>query len=139
MQFRAVEFWARRADEIVASRVEPSIKTTSDLLQDALVMFIEDWDKRYPDGMGGELAYQTRLLLAELKDEAREAFIEQSESRLDRLQANGDLRGLNEFLQIMHQAEGDFKDDAPRSYLVKIEDMIEKAHRLLHAARQLSE
>jgi hypothetical protein len=135
IQCRADSFHVRRIDEIVASRIDPTLKTKSDVLQDALAMWLEDWDKRYPDGSGGELAYRARLMRMERKRAFREEFMESAGDQLEALQRDGDALGMSEFLQIMLQAQGDFKDDAPSSYLSKVEDMIQRARRMLDAIR----
>ena len=135
IQCRADAFHVRRVDEIVASRIDPTLKTRSDVMQDALAMWLEDWDRRYPDGSGGELSYSARLQRMERKRRYRSEFIDSASEQLDSLQRDGDALGLGEFLQIMLQAQGDFKDDAPPSYLTKVEGMIQTARRMLEAAR----
>lgn len=135
IQCRADAFHVRRVDEIVASRIDPTLKTRSDVVQDALALWLEDWDKRYPDGSGGELGYHARLLRMERKREYREQFMQAAEKQLEGLQSEGDVRGLSEFLGIMLQSQGDFKDDAPPSFLQKLDLIIDRAHRLVEAAR----
>lgn len=137
IQCRADSFHVRRVDEIVASRIDPSLKTRSDVLQDALAMWLEDWDRRYPDGAGGELSYQAKLEGMRRKRRYRSDFLMTAEEELKGLREDGDVNGLSGFLQTLLMAQGDFKDDAPGSYLQKIENMISEARRLLDANRNL--
>lgn len=137
IQCRADSFQVRRVDEIVASRIDPVLKTRSDVLQDALAMWLEDWDRRYPDGAGGELSYQARLEAQRRKRRYRTDFLATAEDELKGLREEGDITGLSGFLQTLLMAQGDFKDDAPASYLHKIDNMISEARRLLDANRNL--
>lgn len=137
IQCRADAFHVRRVDEIVASRIDPALKTRSDVMQDALAMWLEDWDRRFPDGAGGELSYQARIEAMKRKRRYRLDFLETAEEELTGLQNDGDVQGLSTFLQTLLLAQGDFKDDAPDTYLRKIDDMIQRAQRLLAANRAL--
>lgn len=137
VQCRADAFHVRRIDEIVASRIDPSLKTRSDVLQDALAMWLEDWDKRYPDGAGGELSYQAKLEAMRRKRRYRTDFLTTAEEELRGLREEGDVNGLSGFLQTLLLAQGDFKDDAPATYLGKIDNMVNEARRLLDANRAL--
>lgn len=135
IQCRADAFHVRRIDEIVASRIDPSFKTRSDVMQDALAMWLEDWDRRYPDGAAGELSYQALMKAMERKSAYRTEFMETASGQLDRLRQEGDSGGLSEYLHIMARARGDFKDSAPPSYMTKIDRLISDARRLLEETR----
>jgi len=131
IQCRADAFHVRRIDEIVASRIDPAFKTRSDVMQDAIAMWLEDWDRRYPDGAGGELAFQARLKALERKREFRVGFIQAATEQLEGLVSDSDILGIREFLQMMLQAQGNFKDDAPQPYMRQIEELIQRSRRLL--------
>jgi Arc/MetJ-type ribon-helix-helix transcriptional regulator len=135
IQCRADSFHVRRIDEIVASRIDAVLKTRSDVIQDAIALWLEDWDRKFPDGSGGELGYHARLLRIERKRIYRDQFMETAEEQLNALQADGDIHGLAEFLQIILQSQGDFKDDAPVSFMDQLEKLVDRAHRLVEAAR----
>lgn len=138
IQCRTNALHVRRIDEIVASRVEPVFKTRSDVLQDAISMWLDDWDQRYPDGigMGGELAYRSMLDKAERMDEEREGFVQSAQTRLERLQNNKDTEGIEGFLRMMLAAQVKLqKEKAPAVYLDRIEEMIVRSRRLLAAAQ----
>lgn len=135
LQCRADAFHVRRIDEIVASRLEANFKTRSDVVQDAVAMWLEDWDRRYPDGASGELSYQGRLEKLQRRQQHRDSFMETASEYMDSLRTTGDIYGLKEFLQVLLMAQGDFRADAPVSYMNKLEYMVETAERLLNDAR----
>ncbi len=135
IQCRADAFHVRRVDEIIASRVDPAFKTRSDVVQDALAMWLEDWDRRYPDGAGGELAYQSLMRAIELKRTHREEFLESAKNQLDGLRQDGDVDGLSDYLHIMARAQGDLKDTAPATYMRRLNELIMEARHLLDAGR----
>jgi hypothetical protein len=137
IQCRADAFHVRRVDEIVASRIDPNLKTRSDVMQDALAMWLEDWDTRYPDGATGELSYQARIEGMRRKRRFRTDFLETAEEELRSLATDGDTLGLSTLLQTLLLAQGDFKDDAPQSYLDKLEKHISETKRLLAGSRMI--
>ena len=135
IQCRADSFQVRRIDEILACRIEPVFKTRSDVLQDAICMWLEDWDRRYPDGVTGELAYQARMHDMARRRAYREEFMESATNQLDGLRHDGDARGLSEFLHIVLRARGELQDSAPPSYMQRLDRIIETARRLLEEHR----
>lgn len=137
IQCRADAFHVRRIDEIIAARIDSTFKTRSDVVQDAIAMWLEDWDRRYPDGATGELSYQARIEAMKRKRRYRADFLTIAEEELHGLQQDGDIQGLGNFLQTILLAQGDFKDDAPATYLQKIDDMILRARRLLNASNTI--
>jgi hypothetical protein len=134
IQCRADAFNVRRIDEIVASRIEPTLKTRSDVLNDALSLWLDDWDSKYPDGVGGELAYQARLKTMERKRIYRNDFLEDAKAQIENLQSDGDLEGLTTYLHLMQLAQGDFQSSAPESYVRQLKSLIDQARRLIEAA-----
>lgn len=134
IQCRADAFQIRRIDEIVASRIDPSFKTRSDVLQDAIAMWLEDWDLRYPDGVGGELSYQARLKTMERKRVYRQEFLTSAVEQIDSLKIDADVEGLSSYLHIMLLAQGDFRSSAPESYLKQLDALIAEARRLIQEA-----
>src|SRR5271154_4617611 len=48
VSFRADSFHVRRVDEILAARIDPELKTRSDIMQDALHLWLTTWDETYP-------------------------------------------------------------------------------------------
>lgn len=100
-------------------------------------MWLEDWDSRYPDGASGELGYQSRIEAMKRKRRLRTDFIESAEDELSGLQSDGDLRGLTTLLQTLLMAQADFRDDAPVTYMVKLDNMIHRTERLINASTTL--
>jgi hypothetical protein len=133
VQCRADAFKVRRIDEIVAARIEPELGTRSDVLNDAIDLWLEDWDRRYPDGASGQLRYQSELLNMERKRQYRQGFIDQAETQLTGLREEGDLLGLKSYVGLMLRARGDFMDDAPDSFMERMDKLISEARRLLDA------
>ena len=130
VQCRADAFLVRRVDEIVASRLDPIIKTRSDVLQDAIALWLEDWDERYPD-QGGALAYQSRLERMSRRREYRESFIDTVEEQLELTKRLGDISDLRELSQILSLAYTDFKTDAPPTSMKRMDDLMQTCQRLI--------
>lgn len=135
VQCRADAFLVRRIDEIVASRIDEDFKTRSDILQDAISMWVDDWDNRHPDGMQGQLHYQSELARLERATENRSAFLGRAERQLTQLRNDGDTNGFSTYLSIMFRARGDFLDDAPKPFISKMDQFISEAKRLLDESR----
>jgi hypothetical protein len=133
IQCRADMFNVRRIDEIIAARIEPEIKTRSDVLNDAISLWLEDWDHRYPDGAAGQLRYQSELVNMERKRGYRQDFIQRAEGQLAGLREDGDLLGLKNYISLMLRARGDFMDDAPDSFMERMDRFISEARRLIDA------
>jgi hypothetical protein len=133
IQCRADSFHIRRIDEILAARIDPEFKTRSDVFQDAIAMWLEDWDHRYPDGASGQLRYQSELANMERKRQHRQGFIEHAETQLTGLREDGDVLGLKSYISLMLRARGDFQDDAPDSFMERMDKLISEARRLLDA------
>ena len=133
IQCKADAFLVRRVDEIVASRIDDAFKTRSDVLQDAIAMWVDDWDEHHPDGASGQLSYQSELSRLERASENRTAFLTRADTQLNRLSGEGDRNGLQTYLEVMARARGDFLDDAPKSFINKMDQYIDQAKRLLSA------
>lgn len=133
IQCRADSFHIRRIDEILAARIDPEFKTRSDVFQDAIAMWLEDWDRRYPDGAAGQLRYQSELANMERSRRHRTEFITNAEQELDGLREDADINGLRQYVQLMCRARGDFLDDAPATFMVRMDKMISESRRLVES------
>ena len=79
--FRCAIKRIRQMDEIVASRFFPEIKTRSDILQDAVVMWIDKYYEENPQAPGHLKWQMTRI---ELNRTMRDADYEQAERMIRR-------------------------------------------------------
>lgn len=127
---RINSFHVRRIDELLAARFEPNFKTRTDVIQDAIVMWLEDWDLRYPDGAHGQLSAESKMQLRKRRREHREAFMAFADKEFEALIFDKDKSGIADFLITLIQARAEFPPDTPQSFQDKLNAMIEKARRL---------
>ena len=104
IQCRADAFHVRRMDERLAARLDPEFKTRSDIMQDAIAMWLEDWDRRYPDGSGGQLRYQSELANMERRRQHRRGFLGNAECATRRSQGRGRYKRTHDVP--WHHAQG---------------------------------
>ena len=97
-------------------------------------MWLEDWDRRNPDGAGGRLAHVSQVRAMKREREQRQEFIEEASEELDELVRLSDYIGLRRLIQSLALAHGDFKAHAPASDLRQLDDMMNRIRRLLDAA-----
>lgn len=136
---RCDSLMVRRTDEILASAVGwPTYKTRSDIIQDALAMWLEEWDKDHPDNTT-PLSYQFKVEQMGRRRSARTDFLEMAKTELDGLREDGDITGLAMFIATLDIALIDFRHDAPASFLVKIDEIRNNAKRLIDASAPRSD
>lgn len=129
---KAKAIHVRRIAEIVESRVEPELKTKSDVLQDALVMWLEDWDRRHPDFTDEHsLRAQDELDRMQQLTIARKTIIAKAKGQLDALREDGDIVGLRRFLRVLEDMEEKNRADAPAKFMKDLADMTVQVTRLL--------
>lgn len=127
---RISSFHMRRIDEIIAARYEPQFKTRTDVIQDAIVMWLEDWDQRYPDGAHGELSAFSEMELQTRRRESRDSFMQFAEKEFEALIDDTDLAGIKRFLITLIKFRTDSPPDTPQKFRNQIDSMIERARRL---------
>ncbi len=133
---RCDSFIVRRMDEILGSANSPDYKTRSDIVQDAIALWLEEWDKEHPE-MVTALSYQFKVEQMGRRRAARTAFLEVAKTELDGLRDDGDISGLHQFIQALDTALVDFREDAPASFLRKIDEIRTSARRLIDASNAL--
>lgn len=129
---RCDSFIVRRMDEILATQ-DPDYKTRSDIVQDALALWLEKWDEDHPE-MVTALSYQFKVEQMGRRRAARSAFLEVAKTELEGLREDGDVGGLHHFIQALDTALIDFREDAPASFLRKIDEIRMGAKRLIDAS-----
>lgn len=134
---RCDSLMVRRTDEILASAVGwPTYKTRSDIVQDALAMWLEEWDKEHPD-QASALSYQFKVEQMGRRRAARTDFIDIAKKELDGLREDGDITGLHQFIATLDTALSDFRVDAPASFLRRVDELRTSAKRLIDASTTL--
>lgn len=127
---RLSSFHVRRVDEIIAARYEPSFKTRTDVLQDAIVMWLEDWDQRYPDGSRGEMSALSEMELKVRRRESRDSFMAFAKKEFEALIDDTDLHGIRAFLITLIKFRTESPPDTPQKFKNEVDGMIERARRL---------
>lgn len=134
---RCDSLMVRRLDEILASALGwPTYKTRSDIIQDAIAFWLEEWDKEHPE-MVTALSYQFKVEQMGRRRSARTDFLEMAKRELDGLRDDGDIAGLHQFMQTLEIALSDFREDAPASFLRKIDEIRTSAKRLIDAGNAI--
>lgn len=130
---RCDSLMVRRMDEVIGLQ-DPSYKTRSDIVQDAIAMWLEDWDIRHPDVITA-LTYQFKVEQMGRRRSARSTFLEMAKKELDGLRDDSDIMGLHQFVQTLDTALMDLREDAPASFLRKVDDIRTSAKRLIGAGK----
>lgn len=134
---RCDSLMVRRMDEILASGMgSPDYKTRSDIIQDAIAFWLEEWDRSHPEMMTA-LSYQFRVEQMGRRRSARSGFLEMATKELEGLRDDSDITGLHQFIQTLDSALVDFREDAPASFLRKIDDIRTNARRLIDASNAI--
>lgn len=131
INFRADAFHIRRIDEILGGRYDPAFKTRSDVLSDAIVMWLEDWDLKHPDGSAGELRGRFQLDRQKQARDSRNDYLEQIKVELEDLRKDGDIDGLRALASNIIQQREDFKGSAPPRYIAELDQVLAETRRLL--------
>lgn len=129
--FRANKFHVRRIDEIVGQRLDPAFKTRTDVLYDAVVLWLETWDLNHPDGSTGELHYRFQLEQQRRQRESRNAYLESLVEELDALRKDADLEGIKSLSSNIINAREELKHTAPPKYIAQLDQLLADTRRLL--------
>lgn len=126
LSFRAVGKHARILDEIIHSGIDPRLKTKSDCLQDAVVLFIEHWTDNFADGLSGRTLRMLQMERVAMQGRARQEFLDQHDETYDearRAQDTKTLRMLYMNLQAERQEAVGF---SPDTYIADLDKRIER-------------
>lgn len=127
---RFSSFHLRRIEEIIHTRIEPDFKTKTDIVQDAISMWLEDWDQRHPDGVGGEYTSSSQLDIIQAQSDRRANYLDKAKKTLDTVASDKDIAGLKavvvSFVKYLEESHA-----APAAYQLELEALIAKARRML--------
>jgi hypothetical protein len=129
--FRASKFHIRRLDEIVGQRLDPAFKTRTDILYDAVVLWLENWDLNHPDGATGELHFQFQLEQQQRQRASRNSYLEMVKGELEEAKKDGDLDGLSALASNIIRATQELKHSAPPKYVAELDQLLAETRRLL--------
>jgi hypothetical protein len=133
-QFRQPEIQARRIDEILAGRFDITLKTKTDILIDATSLWLDEWDKRNPDGANGVLRAQYALYKRNIERTIRNDFLEDAKEQLHELRHDGDVRRLQGLQLDLEMVIADSHNE-PESYIKELQRLLEETTRLLEPSR----
>jgi hypothetical protein len=131
VQFRADSFHIRRIDEILGQRLDSAFKTRSDVFQDAIVMWLEDWDLKHPDGAAGELHYKFAMEQQKRQRVSRREYLETVKEELDDLRKDADVEGLRALARNIISASEELKHTAPPKYIAELDQILADTRRML--------
>ena len=117
LNFRIYTFHARMLDEIIHSTLDPSLKTKSDCLQDAVALWIEDWEKKHSDGLSGRTLRRFHMERMLQVAQERDNFMEEVKQIVDLSKKTGDR---NTLFAMVDQVEAEVESEsghAPKTYL----------------------
>lgn len=123
-----------RMQVIVESGEDPELQTKTDILLDAVHLWLTRWDEDHDDPRQRKLAYQFRMRELRRRLDHQKSFLESTESLLDALKNTGDVDGLKELLFIMAEAKFEFTDSPP-DFLKKLQYMTDETRRLVKEAQ----
>lgn len=135
VSFRPNAFHTRRIDEILAARIDPELRTRSDILHDALHLWLQTWDEQYPDGANGMMRTQFQMDELEREASVQKNFALRSQMILDDLRETGDVRKLTRYITMVSDGIEEFGDTASPGIVTKLRAMLDTAERLREAAR----
>lgn len=129
--FRANKFHIRRIDEIVGQRLDPAFKTRTDVLYDAVVLWLETWDLNNPDGATGELHYRFQLEQQKRQRESRTAYRDSLMEELDALRKDADIEGIKALATNIIHAREELRHTAPPRFIAELDQILADTRRLL--------
>lgn len=129
--FRAKKSHIRRIDEIVGQRLDPAFKTRTDVLFDAVVLWLETWDLNHPDGATGELRFEFQLEQQQRQRGSRTSYMEKVTQELDELRKDADIDGLRSLASNIIMATQEMKHSAPPKYIAQLDQILADTRRLL--------
>ena len=122
----------RRVDVIVQSRIDPRIQTRSDVVQDAIARWVQEWDKINPDGAGGVLSVESQVLMAQQQWQWREAFVVAIEGAIDKMRSNGDYTTVPLLKQAVEvRREQYIIEKVDKSVIAKLDRLLYRINDLL--------
>jgi hypothetical protein len=120
--FRCAISRIRKMDEIVASRFYSEIKTRSDILQDAVVMWIDQYYEDNPTAPGKGDWDLTRMEIARA---VRDSRLEQAERVARRAQDEDDRKTMLKTLPNLHRLRMQFEaEDASPTEMKRLRHLI---------------
>ena len=130
--FRAFLGHLRIVDEAIQSRRDPRIKTRSDVLQDALMMWIEDWAKNYAEqGVHGTFLRELNLNKAKAKRERRKYMLDLIDADIEEAKQDKDVYGLQSTLRTVQEERDSLDEHCPQSYISQLDERIESLQEML--------
>lgn len=134
---RCDSLMVRRMDEILARALGwPTYKTRSDIIQDAIAFWLEQWDLDHPE-TASALSHQFHVEQMGRRRNARNQFFEMAKEELNGLRDEGDTTGLYQFIAALDQALTDFREDAPATFLSKMTELRAAAKKLVDASTEI--
>lgn len=131
LNFRVFTSHSRVLDEIIHSGIDPRLKTKSDCLQDAVALFIEDWNEKYPDGLSGRTLRKLMLEKIRMERESREEFLSTIEAEIESAKKQKDREGFVKILSYLKVERDDYRQYAPPSYIDQLTLLIKDLEELL--------
>ena len=131
LNFRIYTFHARVLDEIIHSGLDPNLKTKSDCLQDAVDLFIKDWNKNYADGLSGRTLRRRNMEEMLRIAQERDRFTEEAKEIVELSKKTGDRHTL---FGMIDQLEAEIESEtghAPKMYLDELRDIVKDINRYL--------
>lgn len=120
-----------KIQKIVQQRRIPGIETHSDLLSDALFMFLEKFYEEQPNLDPGALQ-ELRMVRLNAERHQRVEFLGMANKVLTDLIEDRHIKGLDQFHVSMIESRFSYQNqDAPDDFLREIDRIIEKTRRLL--------
>lgn len=130
-QFRCPDPLYEKIEQYVSK--SPLYKTRSEFFVDASYQLLGKLLSEQPDGFDGIL--RTQHFMDKLKVEriSKDIVLDDAQQELERLQQSGDVVKLRLFVREMQMMYSDLLTNAPASYTEKLEELINKAQRLVRA------
>lgn len=114
----------RIMDEIAHERLDPRLKTKSDIMVDGIAMVVEDYVKNYADGISGRLLREVRMEMKERQYQAQERYLE----KVDTMTSSArNLQDGDELVALLDDLKGEFDDSrdfAPKKYVEELRGRI---------------
>lgn len=119
-----------RMQKIIEQRLDADLETRSDILNDAIHLWLTTWDEEHPDGNSGRMSSEFRMLEIQRNLEYQDRFLTNATELMDSLKEHRDVRMIREFL--FHLAEMRYKfGNAGDRFFEKFDSIVEDARRLV--------
>jgi hypothetical protein len=135
VSFRAPLEHVVKMQIIIEQRRVAGIQTRSDIMNDAVFMWLERFYEDNPT-FDPAAAQDMKMIRLRVEREHRATFLNSAQTLLEGLVEDQDTVGIDQYLVAMVESKYDYVNrNAPKSFVVKLDSLIDRARRLIDESK----